>query len=478
MKGKILTMALAGSLLYLCSCSDASKYDALVQPQPGEEQEQLSDEVEVTFTIATEESVQLSRAGGPGASQTLSKGQYIDMLVYGIYELGDDGHTYNLLRQYNRGVAEELENAAALKVGNGQHEGLTVAYVGEAFKNGGTYSITLRLMRNKEYYMAYWAQNSTTEAYDTNVLREVKVNYEGKNNDEYRDAFCKVDHFSVRAGENRTVILTRPFAQINVGTTGADYKNHAMKTAGGHTYKYSSISLTGVSNTINVVTDEIGAASNVAVELQLATIPAYYKFKPEEIPSTDDGLIANNSNPKEELLLVDIDGDGKFSDYKDTYPTIDISDKGDTTFITESFKYLSMCYVLVPATKVQVNPSDSIMHGPVYNSTLLSNVAVLFADGLDMDSDDTHTSGFAIQNVPVHRNWRTNILGGLHKGTESDDKPVTPEDPSSLFKPFQVTVSMQPKFDNEWDNWDQTGNGDDKWTQNGNLPASSNTENK
>ena len=450
MKGKILTMALAGSLLYLCSCSDASKYEALVQPQPGDEQEQLSDEVEVTFNITTEDAVILSRAGGPGASQTLSKGQYIDMLVYGIYELGDDGQTYNLLRQYNRGVDDQLKDAEALKVGNGQHEGLTVAYVGKAFKEGDkTYKITLRLMRNKEYYMAYWAQNSTTDAYDTNQLTDVKVSYEGKNNDEYRDAFCKVDHFSVRAGENRTVILTRPFAQINVGTTGADYDNYAIRTENGTTFTQSKISIKGVSNSINVVTDEIGKASNDEITFTAATIPAYYNFTAEQIPTTKEGLVGNNTNPQEELLLVDLNDDGKFEPYTQAYPTVKKKEDGDSTFTTESFKYFSMCYVLVPATRVDVTPSDSIMHGPVYNSTTLESVSV------SLVSESGKNRGFSLSLVPVHRNWRTNILGGLYsvsRNPEKPNEPIDPEDPTSIFKPFEMGVYLAPGYDNETNN--------------------------
>ena len=449
MKGKILTMALAGSLLYLCSCSDASKYDALVQPQPGEEQEQLSDEVEVTFQIETESSHAISRA--PGDEQTISKGKKIDMLVYGIYELGNDGK-YNILRQYNQGIAEELQNTPAVKVGNGTHTGQTVAYVGDVFGEDGSgiYTITLRLMRNKEYYMAYWAQCSETDAYDTNDLENVTVSYNGLNNDETRDAFCKVDHFSVRAGENRTVILTRPFAQINVGTTGADYKYY-VNSDGGVAYTLSSITIKGVSTSINVVTDQIAKQSNEEITFGPAILPAYINFSSSQIPTEEEELIGFNPNgdPKEELLYVDLNVDGSYEIFLDSYPTID----NNGNFLTESFKYFSMCYVLVPATEIEIPDYDgTTAWEPEYSSTVLQSVSVSFTN-----ESKSKNRGFSLINVPVHRNWRTNILGGLYA------KNPTPEesDPTSLFKPLEMGIYLAPGYDNETNN-DGTNNG---WKQ-------------
>ncbi|MCH5248083.1 MAG: hypothetical protein J1E99_07980 [Muribaculaceae bacterium] len=406
MKGKILTMAFAGSLLYLCSCSDASKYDALVQPQPGEEQEQLSDEVEVTFTIAPESAGTISRAVGD--QQTISKGKNIDILIFAVY---DD--EYTLLQQYgsndtitnwntDAGKDAGVQRTSFNKISteNSAHKGQGVRYVGDKFPEGQE-TITLRLMRGQTYHLAFWAQSSQTEAFNTGNLEAVTVDYSAaKNNDELRDAFCKVETFSVSSGTaSSEITLTRPFAQINVGTTSENFSDFRafLSDDDGNLIAYSKLELTGVATKMDVVRDIIDNKSTTNVTFGYEEIPAT-KF------ATDD---------QNEYLIINTPVTGSSS---------------DKNYQTTAYTYLSMCYVLVPGAQVQTPNYDSEATGTdVDNSetheggfngndetygTTLDKVTFYISNSTTSDLNSEY--GFkpvVVIQLPVHRNWRTNIIG-------------------------------------------------------------------
>ena len=453
------------SALLLASCSSDPSLSLIPN------NDAVGEEMEVTFSISAESATAMTRAGGgPGQWQTtIGKGTKIDMLIYAVYEKGknENGNdTYTLLQQFGRGIVEykdaeaesgstseneesegmsEFLNSPAVKKKNADtYDGQTIMYVGKAFQeDGGDVDITLRLMRNKEYHIAFWAQSSQTAAFDTDRLTEVKVDYKGaKNNDEFRDAFCKVESFKVVSSTSaRTVVLTRPFAQINVGTTGADYKfilEHDEKNEAKFTY--SEIELEGVSNTINVVTDQITGTETATFTLN--RLPAYINM--EDIPTTKEELVQSKN---EEFLMVDLDYDGDVPtegmEYRTKYPTLD--KKGNP--LTEEFKYLSMCYVLVPAS------TDAASTNQYYSSTL-ERLLVTFRDAKD-EKDESYTSTIELTNVPVHRNWRTNILCGLYNGKlnkpnpdDPDDPgdPNYPDDPTSIYQPTNVYVQLSPDY--------------------------------
>lgn len=83
---------------------------------------------------------------------------------------------------------------------------------------------TLTLLSGQTYKIAFWAQNSSCDAYDVSDLSAVRVSYEGAlNNDETRDAFCAVQEITVGNNANQAVTLKRPFAQLNVGAQEYDH---------------------------------------------------------------------------------------------------------------------------------------------------------------------------------------------------------------------------------------------------------------
>lgn len=456
---KLLTLLVGSSLLLTTACSSENVWD-----YDGSQSFPEDDLVEVSFTLSQESSRLLTRddnstPGGPGQWQTLGRGSQIDMLIYAVYDAD-----LKLLSQYSQGVIDDTQGKLTdYNVSSDSHFGQTIRYVGNAFANDDKVNVTMRLMRSKTYTIAFWAQSSQTKAYDTNNLRHVEVKYDGAvNNDETRDVFCKAETFTVTdGGIHQDVILTRPVAQINVGTTGADYKDAEIGTTTGlHlTVKYSKIEIKGVARYLDVVKNKVltqtdieeassdtdhvykgvsGQATATAT-FDWAQIPAYYKTA---MPSENLYVPAKD----EEFLQIDLDQDGKILDYKTSYPTLGSAG----SYMTEQFKYLSMCYVLVndPST----SPDDDLTG--ISKSKVLDNVTVWFANN---EKGDNGNKSLDITQVPARTNWRTNILGGLKWMQDPTDGPVVPNpddpnDPTDPDNPYDDPDYPGPNDPNDPDN--------------------------
>lgn len=91
-----------------------------------------------------------------------------------------------------------------------------------AFANGLTATVTLRLVRGESYDIAFWAQAPNAPYTLDKAAGTLTVATEGKANDEFRDAFYGV-WSGTPAATTQEVTLRRPFAQINVLTTAADW---------------------------------------------------------------------------------------------------------------------------------------------------------------------------------------------------------------------------------------------------------------
>lgn len=413
-----------------------------------------SDEVTVSFTLAPEAAatvrgIQYEDDKGNKGNVTypedgefhhISDGSRADMLIYAVYD-GQD----NLLEGYSNGTDEELKEA-----GFDHGDGQTIKKIDHF-----PYTVTLTLKRGTEYTVAFWAQSSKTKAYNTSDLKKVEVIYselsnntdEGDdsqtttstntttpNNDEYRDAFCRSLKFVAgEGGLEQNVLLYRPLAQINVGTSGFDFETitrNAQKK-----YTYSKIRLNRVARYLDVVKDKTYSTTTdpnnaysekdehktpesfAVADFGYAPIPAYVNYEGEdprvpEYPSytiwdwdyNDDFTHPKNLKRSyyagEEFLKVHLkkEGDGKtytgdsdedgYADYANMLNNNEMS--------SETFKYLSMCYVLTSSTK-----EDKI---------LINNVKVWMATD-EQGTDEIQVVD--LNNVPAQRNWRTNIVGSL-----------------------------------------------------------------
>lgn len=379
-------------LPWFVSCSDFSDEAKHVPETPQEKPEPSKPEgtepfKTVSLFVNTIEQELQTRGYNDGTeSGKIGNGQNIDILVFAIYdEKGERLDSFSVDKSLT--IDNKIWNA-----GEGQN---IIKF------ESGKAEVVLTIDTKKTYQIACWAQSSKCNAYDFSDLTKLKVSYvNASNNDEYRDAFSGTLKFTADT-QDPTVTLYRPFAQINVGTTGADYVRIADSILGFYITQ-TSIKLSGLAQYLNVLNNEINTNNLTEATFEYKKIPAYCYL---EIPDNNYDLVGNPRNDVgEEFLKVDLDGDGEFKDYKTSYPTID----EDKTYLTETFKYLSMCYVLVPAGES--------------GKTTLEGMTIYFKNP---SSGYSETSSKIITNIPVGRNWRTNILGGL--STYGQDSSITDE---------------------------------------------------
>lgn len=235
-------------------------------------------------------------------------------------------------------------------------------------------SVDLILAKGQTYQIVFWAQNSKCDAYNTEEFPLIGVSYADVNNDESRDAFFKAETFTVTGDANIRVELKRPFAQLNVGVTKEDWE---AAVASGITVVESSVIVKNAGTSIDLRSGEV-------------TGPVEVKYTRAVIPS--------------ESLNVDLNSDSEFA-----------ADGSET------FHWLSMSYILV---------ADGTENGQ--GSILLDDVNFTFypEKGNPIVLDE------GLNNVPVQRNWRTNILGQLLTGD------------------IKFTIVLDPIYDNDNNNLD------------------------
>ena len=317
-KKVFLGLFAATGMLLATSCSQ----DELEVPLSG-------NEAQVTFTLGLE---------GGHATRAISDGSGVDKLVYAVYKLSATDGKY------------ELQPAVGSK--NSQ-------FVKDDFKSGDNVSIPLA--KGQTYRVAFWAQNSNCNAYTTADLTNVSVNYAADgdfNNDETRDAFFKTVEFTVEGSKTINVVLTRPFAQVNVGVTAEDWE---AAVASGIEIEKSAVIIDNAATAINLLTGEVSGEKVVSYAL--------------------------NAIPKETLEAeTDNTKDGK-----------------------EQYHWLSMSYILVNETGDQDADSDGTLGDA---PTTLDGLSYTFAP----ESGNNITFANGLNSVPVQRNYRTNIVGKILTG--------------------------------------------------------------
>jgi hypothetical protein len=132
--------------------------------------------------------------------------------------------------------------------------------------------VQIRFMMGKTYHMVLWAQYGN--AYGDPVtmpLTQITLDYSASNRENLDAFYAYVPKFTVKQDFQKTITLTRPFAQLNFATTIGDMDESVADT-----------DLTGLGNTATIT------ISNVANTLDLFTgLTSYVKDgHAETVPQT------------------------------------------------------------------------------------------------------------------------------------------------------------------------------------------------
>lgn len=378
---------------------------------------------------------------------TISRGDKIDVLIFAVYKKVDND--WVVQPKYSKGDISKYATTLKGYTLQTDNSGKSCQTVIDATRDN--YPMTLQFVFDDDgvYKVAFWAQSGNTSAFDlSNGLDKVQVIYaNAENNDELRDAFCEVSG-EVTAGMStpQTVTLTRPFAQINVGTAGWDYEGAAYLRPSQTSYTESNITVKGVAQYYNVVNGYAYGQSTNAV-FKENTIPAFIN-----VYGTDawNNLTYKPFEKDEEFLRVHVSADhiGNnaaeydpyrgwkfFNDYRLDNTIKDGEEQSSKEKYeagiypdTEVFKYLSMCYVLPKPTsgissapaRIEGTGGEGALNAGGTGSTVdveFTFYGIEMKDGkFDTSTDNYDPSKwlnqkFVVNNVPVQENWRTNILG-------------------------------------------------------------------
>ena len=229
---------------------------------------------------------------------------------------------------------------------------------------GKTATYYVRLAKGQDYRIAFFAYNEAAKAYDVTDLKNIVVNDGQKSNVEGRDAFTA--YYDVKPGEtmnaiNETVILKRPFAQLNLGIDDIELAD--AKKAG-----------------VEVLESEI-IVSNVYKN--------FSAFDNAVVAGAETGKMTFGMNAiPSEKLKVTVNGEEK------------------------KYNYLALNYLLV---------------GDANTEKALTDVEFIWK-GTEGETNNPTTK---FNNIPVQRNYRTNIIGKL------------------LTSPANFTIEIDAAFDGE-----------------------------
>ena len=214
-------------------------------------------EVELLFALDTENG---------NMTRAISDGNSVDKLIYAVF--AEDGTLV-------------VRNAVIKDV--------------NSLLNGGTFSMTVSLADGQRYRAVFWAQNGQCDAYALTEDMKLTVDYSGIGNDDIRDAFYGVSELFEVDGKVKSVILRRPFAQINAVAYPFDWEY--VTDFHDFTVIKSCAVIRDVPNRMDLLTGELSGSVSAS-------------FKASAIPS--------------ERYYADVDGNG----------------------VDEEYVYLSMSYVL------------------------------------------------------------------------------------------------------------------------------------
>lgn len=265
-------------------------------------------------------------------------------------------------------------------------------------------NVNFTLVKGQTYHFAFWAQADDAPYEFTGST--VKIDYEeAAANDETRDAFFAVRKgLKVTTSFEETIILTRPFAQLNYLVTSDELT--AASKAGFVPYQ-SKITLKNVATTLNMFDATVSGSEEVTFDMAA-------------IPAESELTKVKKLNEEEWVVFDQATGAVTYTD--------------DKTKATD-FRYLATTYLLVNA------PGETANDGKV-KSTLESTSMTVVEEG------GSEPLSLSIPNVPVQWNYRTNIFGSLLTANGKfyiEIDPAYEEDSDYTVNVWDGATEQQPK---------------------------------
>jgi hypothetical protein len=209
-------------------------------------------------------------------------------------------------------------------------------------------NVSVNLISGQTYEVAFWVAAKDAPYTFNTTDATISVNYaDAESNDEKRDAFFACQEVETDANKTIPVTLTRPFAQLNIGTSDFD----AASEDGGFEPAYSYVKVKAYDK-FNIITGE-------------ATDDATFEYRE----------FATAKRPQGETFPVE----------------------------SGTYEYLAMNYLLMAKDQE------------------VSDVIAVFSDGKGSEKSCTYT------NIPLKRNYRTNIYGQLLTTTNNFDVEIVPD---------------------------------------------------
>ena len=329
---KLFSLGLIASALMLGSCSSEEPVAA-----PGGDHN-------VTITLSLPSSVS-TRAE---YNENWGNGSTVDQISYAVYATGEttplffyDCHDTN--KQSDPAVSAISDLKATLE---------------------------LQLVTGRTYDFIFWADKSNNSYYTLSADGTVTVNYDDvKTYNESRDAFFAKETFTISENMEKDVLLYRPFAQVNVGTS--DYA--AAKKAG------------------------ISTDANLTTKVTLQTY---------------NGLNLLTGEATGDLTEVVFEGTGV-----DDQHSFTVDAKVDADGNAIQYNYMHMDYILTGKTPNADEPT-------VADQELISAKVEIFDEA---ESTTKAINTFEVSNLPVQRNYRTNIFGQLLTTKATFDLEIKPD---------------------------------------------------
>ena len=230
--------------------------------------------------------------------------------------------------------------------------------------------IQIRIVMGKKYQLVLWAQygNAYGDPVDMS-LKQITLDYKKSNREDLDAFYAHVPLFTVKQDFEKSVTLTRPFAQLNFATTLGDMDESIADADMSGLVAESKVTITNIANTLDLFTGQTTFVKDGSVETspQTVTIPA------TAFPTKVNGK----------------------------YPTITVED--------QVYEVISMNYILVA-------DANSPKEGEDKDKT---TVDITFTVGDEL-----------VINVPgahMKRNWKTNVVGELLTAEGSFKVSILPD---------------------------------------------------